>query len=410
MSDAASPRGPLRILMVIHTHWSRNLGGPRVQMELGEELAKLGCRVEKLSFEDLFPEPARRPVGRVGPNVLGRALEILRANRSFSRRAIAWVRRHGGRFDVIDAHQTDLPVAKARLDFEGLLVARSVGLMPKYDDFERWAARRWPVEISPRQRLHALLTLPALRRRRRDVEPSFRHADLINVSSRDDLSTLGDEMGFGDKTVWFPFGLSAARRATFAAARESPAARLANATVAFIGTWNARKGARDWPAILGHLRARVPQARLLLLGTGLAEPLVRRDFPTELQEALTVVPSYESEALPSLLAAATVGAFPGYLEGFGFSVLEKLAAGLPTVVYDAPGPRDIVASLPPEHHVPPGETELFAERLAGWLTAPQSAYAAAAEASLDAAGEFSWEEIAARTLAVYRQHWERVKP
>ena len=31
-----------RILMVIHTRWSRNLGAPRVQLELGEEFAKPG--------------------------------------------------------------------------------------------------------------------------------------------------------------------------------------------------------------------------------------------------------------------------------------------------------------------------------------------------------------------------------
>lgn len=389
--------------MVIHTRWSRNLGGPRVQMELGEELTRLGCTVEKLSFEDLFPEPPRHAGSR-----LGRVLQILRANRSFSRRAVAWVRRHGGRFDIIDAHQTDLPVSKSRLGFNGLLVARSVGLMPKYDEFERWAGERWPATVSARQNLHQLLTLPALRRRRRDVLPSFRHADLINVSNSDDLATVRDELGFGDKTLCFPFGLQAVRRQAFSDARQTPTARLANATVAFIGTWNARKGAHDWPAILAQLRVRVPHARLLLLGTGLPQSLVRRDFPAELQEALRVVPSYESDELPNLLAGATVGAFPGYLEGFGFSVLEKLAAGLPTVVYDAPGPRDIVAALPAEHRVPSGDVQLFAERLARWLTAAPEPYQAASTASLAAAAAFSWEEIAARTLAVYRHHWERV--
>ncbi len=403
MAGASSPR-VLSILMVIHTRWSRNLGGPRVQMELGEELSKLGCQVEKLSREDLFSEPTRPDTMR-----LSRLLAILESNRSFSRRAVAWVRRNGARFDIIDAHQTDLPVTKGRLGFSGLLVARSVGLMPKYDEFERWATARWPAEVSARHHLHTFLTLPGRRRLRRDVLPSFRHADLVNVSNRDDLATVQDEWGFGDKTVWFPFGLQERRRQAFALASATPAARLANTTVAFIGTWNARKGAHDWPTILGRLKARVPTAKLLLLGTGLAEPLVRRDFPPELQESLTVVPSYESDALPGLLAGATVGAFPGYLEGFGFSVLEKLAAGLPTVVYDAPGPRDIVAALPAEHRVPTGDTELFASRLVDWLTASEERYGSASAASLKAASGFSWETIARDTLAAYRDHHERLR-
>jgi hypothetical protein len=36
------------------------------------------------------------------------------------------------------------------------------------------------------------------------------------------------------------------------------------------------------------------------------------------------------------LSTATVGAFPSYVEGLTFAVLEKLAARVPTVACDAP--------------------------------------------------------------------------
>src|SRR5262249_5807304 len=142
----------------------------------------------------------------------GRVRAILKSNRSFARRAIAFVRAHAGDFDVIDANQTDLPVSKARLGFDGLLVARSVGLVPEYDAFERWAAARWPAEIALRPRSLGALSYFARRRRSRDVLPSFRHADVINVSSTDDLSIVRDRMGFGEKVAYFPLGIARERR------------------------------------------------------------------------------------------------------------------------------------------------------------------------------------------------------
>jgi glycosyltransferase involved in cell wall biosynthesis len=387
--------------MVIHTPWTRNLGGPRVQLELAEELRALGCQVEKLSYEDVFPRT--RPVL---PGTAGRIEGMLRTNLSFAARAATFVRAHGRRFDVIDANQTDLPFPKSRLGFSGLLVARSVGLIPAYEEFERQSAERWPEPPSLRRWTHGLLTLPGRRRRARDAERSFRHADLINVSNRDDLAAVS-AMGYGAKTVIFPFGLSAARRDAFRQARASAGDRLASRTVAFVGTWNPRKGARDWPGIVARVRVRVPEARFLFLGTGLGRELVLRDFPSQDHPTLEVVPSFDSDELPGLLSRATVGAFPGYLEGFGFSVLEKAAAGLPTVAYDAPGARDTLGPQRIPTMVPVGNTEAFAARIAEILTASPTAWAELSEDSSRIADLLSWPEIARQTLDTYRQVLER---
>jgi glycosyltransferase involved in cell wall biosynthesis len=397
----------LRILMVIHTPWTRDLGAPRVQLELAEELRALGHRVEKFSYEDAFPRPASRNGHR--PGRLGQALAVLRANRSFAARAGAYVAAHARRFDVVEAHQTDLPLPKRRLGLGGLLVARSVGLIPVYREFERFAARRWPEPASARDLAHRALTWPGARRRNRDVLPSFRSADLINVSNRDDLRVVAEEMGFGDKAVMFPFGLSRSRAEAFARERATIAERLAAQTVAFIGTWNSRKGAKDWPEIVARVRRRVPGARFLFLGTGMSEEAVRRGFPAAEQESLAVVPAYRSEELPELLARATVGAFPGYLEGFGFGLLEKLAAGLPTVAYDAPGPREMLRRQGLRTGVPAGDVAAFADRLADLLTLAPDRYAAHAADSRRVAACFSWGEIAERTAECYRAAWERLR-
>jgi glycosyltransferase involved in cell wall biosynthesis len=396
---AGSAAESLRILMIIHTHWTRDLGAPRVQLELAEELRALGHQVEKFSYEDAFPGLAA-PSGREG-GFTTRLRAYLASNLSFAERAGAFVRAHGARFDVIEAHQTDLPFSKAWLRFPGLLVARSVGLIPAYHEFERFAAARWPEPASARQLARRLLTYPGRRRRLRDVARSFQCADLINVSNGDDLRTVAEAMGFSAKVVMFPFGLSAARRAAFLGERRSAQERLAARTVAFIGAWNSRKGARDWPRIVERVLARLPDARFRLLGTGHTPGHVLKDFPEALRPAVEVVPAYRSEELPGLLAPATVGAFPGYLEGFGFAVLEHLAAGLPTAAYDAPGTREMMRRLRLPSTVPAGDVAGFAELLVRLLTLPAERYAERSAESTRVAAQFSWPDIGRATCAAY---------
>lgn len=394
--------------MINHTSWSRNLGAPRVQLELAEEFRAMGHEVEKLSHEDVFPPAPSRPA--TGPRrIPAKVAEYLRTNRSFAARARDYVRAHGHRFDVVEANQTDLPFAKSDLRFSGLLVARSVGLMPAYQEFERMAARKWPEPRTAQRLAHAVLTWPGRRRRLRDVEPSFRHADLINVSNRDDLAAVAGGMGFGSKVVLFPFGLSEARREAFLRARAGTEERLAARLVAFIGSWNSRKGAMDWPRIVREVRRRLPEARFRFLGTGHAPEYVRRGFDAEDLPAIEVVPAYDSDELPELLAGATAGAFPGYLEGFGFSVLEKLAAGLPTVTYDAPGPRDMMRHLAEPDLVPAGDVAAFAGRLVRLLTLSPAEHAERSADSARAAGLFSWPEIARGTLAAYSRALEELR-
>jgi glycosyltransferase involved in cell wall biosynthesis len=396
----------LRILMVIHTHWTRDLGAPRVQLELAEELRALGHEVEKFSYEDAFPGRAAERADTFGFH--GRLRAYLASNLSFAARAAAYVRANARRFDVIDANQTDLPFPKHRLGFTGLLVARSVGLIPAYHEFDSFAAARWPERSSARQLARRLLTYPGRRRRLRDVARSFRCADLINVSNRDDLTRL-TRLGFGAKAVLFPFGLAAARRAAFLAARRSIAERLAARTVAFIGAWNSRKGAKDWPEIVERVLARQPAARFLLLGTGHTREYVLRDFPPALRPALQVIPSYRSEELPGLLAPATVGAFPGYLEGFGFGLLEMMAAGLPTAAYDAAGPREMIRRLALPGVVPAGDVAGFADLLVELLALPPDRHAERAADSLRVAAELSWKEIADATCLAYGEARERLR-
>lgn len=381
--------------MTIHTPWSADLGASRAQMEVAAELRNRGHEVEKFSLEDAFPDATS---GR------SRLRTILASNRSFARRAVAHVRRNGGRFDVIEANQTDLPVSKAALGFDGLLVVRSLGSITTYEAFERRAARRWPQPRTWRDRIRSVLTWPGRRRRTRDTERSLRHADLILVSNRDEEAELRERgPDFAAKVRRVHLGLPADRRRALAEHAAPAAERMARRTVAFVGAWSPRKGSMDWPELADRVLARVPDARFRLLGTGFDVDTVRSCFSPAAAPAVEVVPHFDHPRLPELLSDATIGAFPGYLEGFGLGSLEMLAAGLPTVGYEAPGSRETLGATAAPSLLPAGDVAALADRLADLLELSPEAYRQRAEDARATAEGFRWEDLAERTEEIYRQ-------
>ena len=121
-----------------------------------------------------------------------------------------------------------------------------------------------------------------------------------------------------------------------------PRSRLAKRKISFVGTWSPRKGAKDWGEIIRRVRALVPDARFAFFGTLTEDRNVLRDLALPQHDFVDLVAEYQPNELPKLLSDSTVGAFPSYAEGFGFAVLEQLASGIPTVAYDAPGPRSLL--------------------------------------------------------------------
>src|SRR5205823_4344065 len=122
---------------------------------------------------------------------------------------------------------------------------------------------------------------------------------------------------------------------------------------------------------------------------------------------IELVSDYQPDDLPGLLAECTVGAFPSYAEGFGLAVLEQLAAGIPTVVYDTAGPRDLVAGPLPELLVPKGDVDAIATAICRILQLRPDEYEKLSTRSSEATSKFSWPIIAETTLGAYRDALER---
>jgi hypothetical protein len=230
-----------------------------------------------------------------------------------------------------------------------------------------------------------------------------RKADLLNVPNEEEATCLRDEIGTRKPIVVEPYGLTETRRRAFVEVALAPEVRLAQKRICFIGMWGARKGARDWARIIARIRSEVPDARFRFLGTMVTPDVVRRDLGETDTSAIEFVSEYDPDELPSLLADCAVGAFPSYVEGFGLAVIEQLAAGIPTVAYDTPGPGDILKRGLPECLVETGDVLGFGARVCALLRMESAAYREQSRRAVQIAATFSWRDIARSTLDSYRR-------
>jgi glycosyltransferase involved in cell wall biosynthesis len=132
---------------------------------------------------------------------------------------------------------------------------------------------------------------------------------------------------------------------------------------------------------------------------------VLRLFPARLRTHIDVIPTFDPAELPRLLEDCALGVFPSYLEGFGFAVLEMLAASLPVVAYDVPGPRMM---LDRQYLVPPGNVDVLTARVLSLLCNPPQLLRARVDARRTA-DRFRWDEIGARTASVYEERLARLR-
>jgi glycosyltransferase involved in cell wall biosynthesis len=173
--------------------------------------------------------------------------------------------------------------------------------------------------------------------------------------------------------------------------------------------WSVRKGSRDWPEIVRAILNLVPDARFTFLGTMTDEQTVLRDLQLASSESIRCLTSYDPKELPQLIGGSAVGLFPSYIEGFGLSVLEQLACGIPTIAYDVSGPRHIFNGTGPEFLVPVGNVKAMSDRALEILRMSETDYSALSAKCRQIAARFRWERIASDTIRDYTAALAREK-
>jgi glycosyltransferase involved in cell wall biosynthesis len=306
-----------------------------------------------------------------------------------------FLRRNAACYDVIEYDHAYLPFPRSEFPSGPLFVARCMLLHHHF----------LSVPLPPRPGLWPGLRhiLNAGRRRRRlegivgQTDATVRHADLVIVSNDRDAAALIRNGADPDRIAVLPLGLTSQRLRKLAAVSDVVPDRP---VVGFVGTFDPRKGMCEFPSLVDRVSRQVPGVTFRLLGTAGLVPDVHgvlRHFPRRLRPLLDVRPRFDPEELPGLLDGVSVGVFPSRIESFGYGVLEMLAAAVPVIAYDVPGPHSM---LPADFRVEVGDDAEMAVKVAALLSDPAWLRAARRWARAQA-GDFRWDEIAARTAGAY---------
>ncbi len=377
----------MKILFCSQYPLDRRLGVPKALLELADEFERLGWRCHLASDEEICPGVQRYRGTRW----------LVESSRALG----AFLERNATRFDVVDYDYRFLPFQRRRFSSSTLMVARVPLLvhhfektrLPRMNGFRSWVGARVK---GPVRHLETKLQIALANR-------ALEAADLVNVSNDDDRRELVSRNFDPEKIAVLPLGLAQARIESF---QRTPPELPKQPRIAFIGTFDPRKGGADFPDIVDRVTKIVPECKFRLLGSRyLGETEVLNYFPRRLHRSLEIRPKFEPEELPLLLGECSLGIFPSYVEGFGFAVAEMLAASLPVIAYDAPGPPMM---LPPDYLVPRGATEKMAQKVTTLLRNDGKLVAARVWARARAA-EFTWQRVARVASDVYAEQAARLR-
>ena len=173
--------------------------------------------------------------------------------------------------------------------------------------------------------------------------------------------------------------------------------------VIYLGRLKKYKNVDHLIRAMAIVREEVPEARLVIVGTGdrrqALEALTRS---MDLDDAVRFTGFVSEEEKLRLLTRAEVAAFPSSKEGWGITVIEANACGVPVVATRVPGLRDAVVDGETGVLVPLGDREAMARALIGLLR-DRPARERLAGNALARSRLFTWENTARQTLQVIRR-------
>jgi glycosyltransferase involved in cell wall biosynthesis len=308
---------------------------------------------------------------------------------------------HATEYDVIEYDHSYLPYPRSDFSSNTLFVARSQLLAHHFNVIQIPSSQKLRFKL--RNLLKAKSDLQNKQKNLYKAQKTLHEADLVVVLNQADREILIENKLPCDKIQVIPNGMSSHRRLLFNAV--SPKLPL-NPKIAFVGTFDYRKGATDFPGIVQEICDQAPGTTFLLVGTsGLfsSKEQVLAFFSKRLRDKIEVIPSFEPNDLPQILSNCSLGIFPSYIEGFPLGVLEMLAASLPVIAYDSPGAPMMLES---QYLVPQGDVIRMAQRVVELLEDSTKLVAARIWAK-ERSQQFCWTQIAQQTSEIYLEHWQK---
>jgi 1,4-alpha-glucan branching enzyme len=379
-ATAPRPAGhPLHILMLSWEFPPHNVGGlGRHVHDLGKALVGLGHPVSVLTV----CMPGERPgdaqiagmrVRRIprppeGDSFLGWVYQL---NAALQQQALAWADQ-AGPFDLVHAH--DWLVGQAGM---GLKAAWRVPLVATIHAME--------------QGRNGSITS--------DLQAAIHEEEIRLAQATDQVITVSEAMGRA--VEWF-----SGRRphvlyngidlpGSVVAAEASPEPYFF-----FIGRLVPEKGVQVAIEALAQLP---PAVRLLVAGKGpLEAELQTQAERLGLAKRVQFLGRVSDADRDRYLAGAVAGLVPSLYEPFGIVALEVMAAGVPVIVGETGGLREIVAHEVNGLRAYPGDAASLGAQMNRLLTDPLLRRRLVARATQDLTERFAWPQIAAATVRVYQ--------
>ncbi len=173
--------------------------------------------------------------------------------------------------------------------------------------------------------------------------------------------------------------------------------------VFYIGRLVPEKGVQTLLVAVPLVVSCFPGTKFIIAGQGPYEEDLRQQArELGLEEHVVFTGFLEDRLRDGFYREAAVAVFPSFYEPFGIVALEAMAAGVPVIVSDVGGLREIVTHGVDGWKVPPGDARVLAETIRQVLGNEEGARAVALR-GLRRAGEFRWPGIARKTAAVYQR-------
>ncbi len=179
--------------------------------------------------------------------------------------------------------------------------------------------------------------------------------------------------------------------------------------VFFVGRMVREKGAHLLIEALPKVKAQFPNAKLIIVGGGNKDHLMRLTHDTGMSQFVYFTGFVSDDVLLRLYKVIDVACYPSLYEPFGIVALEAMAAGVPVVVSDAGGLKEII-----EHDVDgtvtfAGDLDSLTWGLIRALKDEAHSKWMAQNASVKVLEMFNWARIAAQTHGVYERVWQEFK-
>jgi len=178
--------------------------------------------------------------------------------------------------------------------------------------------------------------------------------------------------------------------------------------VGCIARFKQRKGLLELTEAVAKIRSVLPRVRLILAGTTSS---ASREYAARVQARITalglagrvrIVQDFGHDQIAELLHVCDVYVQPSHVEGLGLAVVEAMACGVPVIVSDTDGLREVVAPDVTGLMVPAGDAAGIAEAVLRLAGQPALRARLVRAGLAEVVNRFSLGRMVARTDDLYR--------